>query len=93
MTKNSGLNLNQFLEFMTPKLSALKSRDLLKMDFKAMDVDNSQCLTKENLQRVLNYDLNIGVKEEFVEVMMEIADRNLDGAVDFEEFAELMEAQ
>lgn len=41
-----------------------------------MDEYKTGLLTKENLARVVNHDLGIRVSEKFLEVMVEVADRN-----------------
>ena len=53
-----------------------------------MDIDNTGFLTKENLARVINHDLSIGVSERFLDIMIELADGSKDGGIDLEEFEE-----
>lgn len=45
----------------------------LKSDFKVMDVDGKGRVTQSNLKRVLNFELNMGVDDNVIKDMMEVA--------------------
>jgi len=68
----------------TPKLSPQQAQEL-RMTFDVMDADGNGSVTKEELKSML-YGLGEMVSDEYVEDMINKADTNRDGKIQFDEF-------
>lgn len=93
-----GLNFNEFLNIMTSRMvlfsshysqGARDSKEEVYKIFKLFDEDNLNKITFKNLKRIAS-EVGEKIPDEELKEMLEEADRDGDGMLNFEEFYRIM---
>eukprot|EP00941_MAST-03F_sp_MAST-3F-sp1_P005642 g5642.t1 len=83
------INMQDFIELVTPKMSQRDSREEIMKVFELFDEDNTGKITFRNLKKVSN-ELGEKLSDDELTEMIEEADRDGDGMIDAEEFYRVM---
>jgi Ca2+-binding EF-hand superfamily protein len=86
---NEKLNYNEFLSIMTPKMSEKDTRDEILKIFRLFDEDQTGKISFRNLKKVA-LELGEGLSDDELHEMIEEADRDGDGLINFDEFYRVM---
>ena len=83
--ENEGFNFEEFQEIMAPKLSDRNSKKEIQRLFNILDQDNAGYLTFDCLKKIAG-DIQEKISDEDLTEIIEEADFDQDGALNFEEF-------
>ena len=91
LDKNIGekVNYNEFLSIMTPKMSEKDTRDEILKIFRLFDDDQTGKISFRNLKKIA-LELGEGLSDDELHEMIEEADRDGDGLINFDEFYRVM---
>lgn len=84
-----GLNLGEFMGVMTNRMGPRDSKDEIFKVFKLFDEDNNNKISFKNLKRIA-VEVGEKIPDEELKEMLEEADRDGDGMLNFEEFYRIM---
>mmetsp|Transcript_18294 Transcript_18294/g.23168 ORF Transcript_18294/g.23168 Transcript_18294/m.23168 type:complete len:175 (-) Transcript_18294:29-553(-) len=88
---NGTIELDEFLSMMSRRMNVEDSiEDEIKAVFQQFDKNNDGLISGAELRYVMNI-MGESPTEQDIEKMMEVADRNKDGYIDFEDFKVLIE--
>ncbi|KAJ9460796.1 Caltractin [Diplonema papillatum] len=83
------INMYNFTEIMTEKISERDPRDEMLRAFQLFDEDNTGRITLKNLRRVAR-DLGENMSDDELQAMIDEFDKNQDGEIDEDEFINIM---
>lgn len=83
------INVDEFIELMTPKMSSRDTRDEIEKIFRLFDEENTGFITFKQLKKVCS-ELGEGLTDNEIQEMIDEADRDQDGKINFEEFYRVM---
>lgn len=83
------VNLDEFLEIVTPRLPDRHTKDYIKMIFKYFDLDNNEKISIRNLKKIAQ-EIGESLSDEELKEILEEADRDNDGYIGFEDFYRIM---
>ena len=86
---NEKINYNEFLSIMTPRMSEKDTRDEILKIFRLFDEDSTGKISFRNLKKVA-LELGEGLSDDELHEMIEEADRDGDGLINFDEFYRVM---
>ena len=86
---NEKINYNEFLSIMTPRMSEKDTRDEILKIFRLFDEDSTGKVSFRNLKKVA-LELGEGLSDDELHEMIEEADRDGDGLINFDEFYRVM---
>ncbi|EGR34846.1 hypothetical protein IMG5_000740 [Ichthyophthirius multifiliis] len=86
---NGQIEFKEFLDLMTARISDKDSREDIEKVFRLFDDDKQGQISVKNLRRVAK-ELGETMEEAELQEMIDRADQNKDGLVDFEEFYNIM---
>lgn len=86
---SGNIDKEEFTALMAEQIESRNQEEELRKVFRIYDDDDNGLISADNLTRCAN-DLMETVTDEEVAMMVEMADRNKKGAVDLEDFVELM---
>jgi centrin-1 len=86
---NEKINYNEFLSIMTPRMSEKDTRDEILKIFRLFDEDSTGKISFRNLKKVA-LELGEGLTDDELHEMVEEADRDGDGLINFDEFYRVM---
>lgn len=88
-TVSEKLNYNEFLSIMTPRMGEKDTRDEILKIFRLFDEDQTGKISFRNLKKVA-LELGEGLSDDELHEMVEEADRDGDGLINFDEFYRVM---
>jgi len=83
------VNYNEFLSIMTPRMAEKDTRDEILKIFRLFDEDSTGKISFRNLKKVA-LELGEGLSDDELHEMVEEADRDGDGLINFDEFYRVM---
>ncbi|KAF9876088.1 calmodulin [Colletotrichum karsti] len=86
---NGTIDFNEFLNLMAQKVQVGDAEEELKNAFKVFDRDGSGTISAEELRHVLK-SLGENLSAADIDEMIQMADKNGDGSIDYDEFASIM---
>ncbi|KAK1590649.1 uncharacterized protein LY79DRAFT_590357 [Colletotrichum navitas] len=86
---NGSIDFNEFLNLMAQKVQVGDAEEELKNAFKVFDRDGSGTISAEELRHVLT-SLGEDMTPAEIDEMIQMADKNGDGSIDYDEFASIM---
>ncbi|CAI0651272.1 unnamed protein product, partial [Colletotrichum noveboracense] len=86
---NGTIDFNEFLNLMAVKVQVGDAEEELKNAFKVFDRDGSGTISAEELRHVLK-SLGENMTNAEIDEMIQMADKNGDGTIDYDEFASIM---
>lgn len=86
---NEKVNYNEFLSIMTPKMSEKDTREEIIKIFRLFDEDQTGKISFRNLKKIA-LELGEGLTDDELHEMVEEADRDGDGLINFDEFYRVM---
>jgi Ca2+-binding EF-hand superfamily protein len=86
---NEKINYNEFLSIMTPRMSEKDTRDEILKIFRLFDEDQTGKISFRNLKKIA-LELGEGLSDDELREMIEEADRDADGLINFDEFYRVM---
>lgn len=86
---NERIDYQQFLSIMTPKMAQKDTRDEILKIFRLFDEDKTGKISFRNLKRVA-LELGESLTDEEMHEMIEEADKDSDGLINFDEFYRVM---
>ncbi|KAK2005032.1 calmodulin [Colletotrichum falcatum] len=86
---NGTIDFNEFLTLMAQKVQVGDAEEELKNAFKVFDRDGSGTISAEELRHVLT-SLGENMTPAEIDEMIQMADKNGDGTIDYDEFASIM---
>ena len=89
---NGIIDFSEFMTMMAKKLKDTDTEEELKEAFRVFDKDGNGFISADELRHVMT-NLGEQLSEEEVEQMIQEADSNGDGQVDYEEFCKMMTAR
>lgn len=84
-----GISYNEFITIMTSRMGPRDSKDEIYKIFKLFDEDNLNKITFKNLKRIAS-EVGEKIPDEELKEMLEEADRDGDGMLNFDEFYRIM---
>ena len=87
--KDGQIQWNEFVDMMTSRMANRDSKEEVMKVFRLFTDEGSDYITFRNLKRVVT-ELNEGLSDDEMMEMIDEADRNNDGKIDFEEFFRVM---
>ncbi|ETS83025.1 Calmodulin [Pestalotiopsis fici W106-1] len=87
--QNGSIDFNEFLTMMSHKVEPSDAEKELREAFKVFDRDNSGTISAAELRNVLT-SLGENLTDEQIDEMIQSADKDGNGAIDYDEFALLM---
>ncbi len=84
-----GISYNEFITIMTARMGPRDSKDEIYKIFKLFDEDNLNKITFKNLKRIAS-EVGEKIPDEELKEMLEEADRDGDGMLNFDEFYRIM---
>ena len=87
--ENGSIEFDEFVDMMTSRMANRDSREEVMKVFRLFTDEGSDYITFRNLKRVVT-ELNEGLSDDEMMEMIDEADRNNDGKIDFEEFFRVM---
>ncbi|KAI4602872.1 hypothetical protein LQW54_001836 [Pestalotiopsis sp. IQ-011] len=87
--QNGSIDFNEFLTMMSHKVEPSDAEKELREAFKVFDRDNSGTISAAELRNVLS-SLGEDLTDEQIDEMIQSADKDGNGAIDYDEFALLM---
>ncbi|KAJ0164890.1 Calmodulin [Colletotrichum tanaceti] len=86
---NGTIDFNEFLNLMAQKVQIGDAEEELKNAFKVFDRDGSGTISAEELRHVLT-SLGENMTPAEIDEMIQMADKDGDGSIDYDEFASIM---
>mgnify|MGYP001242073131 FL=1 len=87
--ENGSIEFDEFVDMMTSRMANRDSKEEVMKVFRLFTDEGSDYITFRNLKRVVT-ELNEGLSDDEMMEMIDEADRNNDGKIDFEEFFRVM---
>ncbi|KXX73933.1 Calmodulin [Madurella mycetomatis] len=89
LNKDGVISFDEFLALMSKDVKEVDAEEELLNAFKVFDKDGSGTISSDELRNVLK-SLGEILTDDEVEQMVQLADRNGDGQIDYKEFAHIM---